>query len=72
MIGVNNDIINDINDVEKDRKHEVKRNRPLASGAISIKNAKILLIFMIALNIIAVSCDYYLYNKIYNSTNIFI
>lgn len=65
-------VINDMKDVEKDRKHEVKRNRPLASGAISIKNAKILLIFMIVLNIIAVSCDYYLYNKIYNSTNAFI
>lgn len=44
-------IINDINDIEKDRLHPIKKNRPLASGAIS-KNkavaAVILLIFLIA------------------------
>lgn len=32
-------IINDINDIESDRKHPVKRNRPLASGEISVKTA---------------------------------
>jgi 4-hydroxybenzoate polyprenyltransferase len=36
-------IINDINDLESDRKHPVKCLRPLASGEVSIKNAKILL-----------------------------
>ena len=34
-------VINDIEDVEKDKKHPIKKNRPLASGAISIRNAKI-------------------------------
>lgn len=32
-------ILNDINDIESDRKHEIKKNRPLASGAVSIKRA---------------------------------
>lgn len=30
-------IINDINDVDADRQHEVKRGRPIASGAVSIR-----------------------------------
>lgn len=32
-------VINDILDVEKDRKHPTKKNRPLANGTISIKMA---------------------------------
>ena len=28
-------VLNDISDVENDRKHEVKKNRPIASGQIS-------------------------------------
>lgn len=32
-------VINDMSDIEKDRLHETKKNRPLASGAISIKSA---------------------------------
>lgn len=39
-------VMNDISDVEKDRKHEVKKNRPIASGAISISHAWILFIFL--------------------------
>jgi len=34
-------IFNDIRDIEKDRLHAVKRNRPLASGAIPVRNAVI-------------------------------
>ena len=39
-------IINDIKDVEADRKHEKKKNRPIASGAVSIQNATILAIIL--------------------------
>lgn len=44
-------IINDINDVEADRKNEKKKNRPIASGKISVKNA---IIFSIILFLIVV------------------
>ena len=37
-------VLNDISDVEKDREHEVKKNRPIASGQIPISRAWILLI----------------------------
>lgn len=37
-------VLNDISDVENDRKHEVKKNRPIASGQISFSGARILLI----------------------------
>lgn len=37
-------VLNDIGDVENDRKHEVKKNRPIASGQISFPCAWILLI----------------------------
>ena len=47
-------IINDISDIESDRVHKKKRFRPLASGEISIKQAKIFFIF-IALITIAIT-----------------
>ena len=37
-------VLNDISDVENDRKHEVKKNRPIASGQISFPRAWILLL----------------------------
>ncbi len=52
-------VINDINDVDKDRKHPVKKNRPLASGAISIKMAYVTIAVLVAL--IAISSSYLFY-----------
>jgi len=42
-------IFNDIKDVEQDKKHPKKKNRPLPSGAISIKQAQVLLLMIIIL-----------------------
>lgn len=39
-------VINDIKDVEKDRMHKIKKNRPIASGAITIKEAILLFIVL--------------------------
>lgn len=39
-------VINDIKDVEKDRMHKIKKNRPIASGAISIKEDILLFIVL--------------------------
>lgn len=35
-------ILNDLMDIENDRMHPVKKSRPLASGKVSINNAKVL------------------------------
>lgn len=43
-------IVNDIRDVELDRAHPEKKNRPIASGAISIATAWILAICLMALS----------------------
>ncbi len=45
-------IINDLNDVEKDRLHPLKCKRPIASGAVSKKAAKILAVFLIVLAVV--------------------
>lgn len=45
-------IINDIQDVESDRKHIVKCKRPIASGAVSIKAAWILVGVLFLLSIL--------------------
>ena len=46
-------IMNDILDVEKDRVHPKKRFRPIASGAISIKQASIALVVLLAISMIS-------------------
>lgn len=44
-------IINDIKDVEKDKAHKIKKNRPIASGAISVKEAVILFVIVTAISL---------------------
>jgi len=44
--------INDIRDVEKDRNHPTKRNRPIAAGKISVRAATSFTIILIALAIL--------------------
>ena len=61
-------IINDIVDVESDRKHEKKKNRPIASGAISISSASFLAIVLLAISIllnISINANLYAYLFIY-------
>ena len=45
-------IINDINDLESDKLHPIKKERPLASGKISISNAKKMILILSILEII--------------------
>ena len=42
---------NDIIDIDSDKKHPTKRERPLASGSVSLKQAYILMIFMLMISI---------------------
>lgn len=47
-------IINDYMDIESDRKHPEKKNRPLASGAIAKSSAVILLLSFISLVVLGI------------------
>lgn len=42
-------IVNDIKDCDKDRMHEVKKNRPIASGKVSPKNATMFAMILLLL-----------------------
>lgn len=46
-------IINDYSDIESDRKHPEKKNRPLANGTISKARAKIILVILLVLVLVA-------------------
>jgi 4-hydroxybenzoate polyprenyltransferase len=41
-------ILNDYFDIEEDRKHPTKKDRPLASGAVSVRNGLILMVVLLA------------------------
>lgn len=45
-------ILNDIVDVEKDRAHSTKCNRPIASGAVSVKKAQMTIAILLSLIVI--------------------
>lgn len=57
-------VLNDINDIEKDRLHPIKKKRPLASGAISVKSAYMV---MFILAIICLGIMGYLYYLVRSS-----
>ena len=45
-------IINDLKDIEKDRKHPIKKNRPLASNEVSKKQAYVLIAILFILSVV--------------------
>lgn len=45
-------IINDIVDIADDQRHSIKRFRPIASGAITVSESKIILTFLLSLSVI--------------------
>ena len=62
-------IINDIRDKEKDKLHEKKKNRPIASGKVPVPNA---IAFSILLIIMSVIFNYLAIGKLINISYIFI
>lgn len=50
-------IINDIKDIDEDRLHPVKKNRPLASGNITVSHA---IIFMLSLTVLGLAGAFFL------------
>ena len=55
-------IFNDILDIEEDRKHPIKRHRPLASGAVSKRKA---IFIMLLLCLFSLSISFYLNLKFF-------
>ena len=55
-------IFNDILDREQDRRHSKKRNRPIASGAISVKSALLVFFFLLVVDAFLI---YYFVPKIF-------
>jgi 4-hydroxybenzoate polyprenyltransferase len=67
-------ILNDIKDIENDRQHHKKRNRPLANGTVDVANAFLLaLIFIISafLTSIAISKEALYFSIFYFCLNYF-
>ena len=47
-------IFNDIFDLESDKKHPVKKNRPLASGSISVKKGKVIAALLMIISLLTI------------------
>ena len=58
-------VINDIYDIDKDRLHEIKRNRPLPSGKVSIQEAYLIILFLALISVVLTFI-------IYERTSIFV
>lgn len=69
-------ILNDYFDINEDKAHPLKSKRPLASGAIKVKNAFVLMVFLMSATLIAsfltsvnlfiIICAYILINILYS------
>ncbi len=69
-------VFNDLMDIEEDKKHPQKKNRPLASGSISVFKAKLLIVvltliplissFIINKNLFFILIFYFLLNILYS------
>lgn len=67
-------VLNDISDVNNDKKHEVKKERPIASGQMSISRAYVLMICLAVIGLgmaLWVNLPSFLYTLIYVVMNIF-
>ena len=51
LVASANYLINDMVDIDSDRKHLTKKNRPLASGKLSIRNAILAIIILLSCSI---------------------
>lgn len=50
-------IVNDLCDIEKDRQHPVKRSRPIASGAVSVRQAVFIAAALLILSFVLASVN---------------
>lgn len=50
-------IVNDLCDIEKDRQHPVKRSRPIASGAVSVRKAVFIAAALLILSFVLASVN---------------
>lgn len=55
-------VINDLKDVENDKKHPIKKNRPIASGKVSKKAAIITILILLILTFILLYCIHLLFD----------
>ena len=65
-------IINDYSDIESDRKHPEKKNRPLASGTVSKATAKVFLVVLLALVVVTIFTMQTLYATNYRQFTVII